>query len=414
MDRKVWRIQVAYSGEHDQEIIDRLWIVLFWYRAALTCCSFEGVHGMEEASIGERRDSLKDRLLQSVLGTFEVFSIHIGDRLAFYRMLADCGPSTSAELAARTGTHERYVREWLEQQTLSGILDVEGDITVCAQDRRYRLPPSHAEVLASHDSVHHLAPLAQMVVGATQPLEALLAAYRTGSGVPFQSYGGNMREGMARLNRPMFLNLLGSIWFPSIPDVHFRLQTDPPARIADICCGMGWSSIGFAQSYPNVTVDGFDMDEPSIEAAREHAEAAGLTDRVRFHVCDASDSTLAGRYDLVVAFECIHDLADPVGGLRTMRRLAGENGAVIVVDERVRETFMCEDDPVERFNYGFSVLHCLPVGMTSPSPAGTGAVMRPEKLRSYSIQAGFDEVEVLPVDNFFLRFYRLKTLYGSE
>lgn len=368
---------------------------------------------MSEESIAHRRDLLKDRLLQSVLGTFNIFSVYMGDSLGFYRILADYGPCTSAELAARTDTQERYVREWLEQQTLSGILEVE-DHMADAQDRRYGLPLGHAEVLASHDSVHYLTPLAQMVVGATQPLKALLEAYRTGSGVPFHSYGRDMREGMARLNRPMFLNLLGSVWFPSIPDIHSRLQGDPPARIADICCGMGWSSIAFAQSYPNVIVDGFDLDEASIEAAREHAEAAKLTDRVRFHVCDASDFSLARQYDLVVAFEGIHDMADPVGGLRTMGRLAGENGSVIVVDERVRETFMPEDDLVERFNYGFSVLHCLPVGMASQSSAGTGAVMRPDTLRYYAIQAGFGDVEILPVDNLFLRFYRLKAACASE
>jgi SAM-dependent methyltransferase len=209
------------------------------------------------------------------------------------------------------------------------------------------------------------------------------------------------------MNRAMFLQELGQLWLPAIADLHARLQGDPPARVADIGCGAGWSSIGLAQAYPKVQVDGYDLDAPSIELARANLQTANLNGRVKFHVRDAGDPDLAGTYDLVTAFECVHDMADPVGALRTMRRLVNGSGSVIIVDERVGDTFTPTGNEVEWMMYGWSVLHCLPVGMADQPATGTGTVMRAGTLRRYAEAAGFRQVEVLPVDNFFFRFYRL-------
>jgi 2-polyprenyl-3-methyl-5-hydroxy-6-metoxy-1,4-benzoquinol methylase len=211
------------------------------------------------------------------------------------------------------------------------------------------------------------------------------------------------------MNRNLFLYELGQNHLPSIPDLHARLLANPPARIADIGCGLGWSSIGMALAYPNVQVDGFDLDEPSIEEAWTNARSYGLADRLTFHARDAASmEVLNGRYDLVTAFECIHDLGNPVGVLRTMRRLAGDRGAVIVMDERVGDVFTAEGSEFEWMMYGWSVLHCLPVGIADTNPsAATGTVMRTATLRHYAQAAGFREVQVLPIDNLFFRFYRL-------
>jgi 2-polyprenyl-3-methyl-5-hydroxy-6-metoxy-1,4-benzoquinol methylase len=363
-------------------------------------------HPASKESVVEQRDALVERLLQSASGAFTIFGVYLGDRLGFYRALAEGGALTSAELAARTGTHERYAREWAEQQTVAGILAVE-DERAAASQRRFRLPPGHAEPILDRDSLSYVAPLARLIAGCVRPLPALLEAYRSGGGVPYAAYGPDLREGQAAFNRPAFLLQLAQEWLPRVPDVHARLQADPPARVADVGCGFGWSSIGMATGYPKVRVDGLDLDAPSIEAARENARQAGVADRVRFCVRDAGEPVLAVRYDLVTAFECVHDLADPVGALRTMRHLAGERGAVLVVDERVGDAFTAGGDDVEGMMYGFSILHCLPVGMAEPPAAGTGAVMRPDTLRRYATEAGFRGVEVLPIDNFFFRFYRL-------
>jgi len=357
--------------------------------------------------IETRRDQLVQRILRSTGGAFDIFTLYIGDRLGFYADLAANGPSTAAEVAARTGTHERYVREWLEQQTVTGMLDVD-DEAAPAASRRFVLPPGHAEVLTDRDSLNYIAPLARLVAGAVRPLHQLLKAYRTGGGVPYRLYGPDMFEGQAGINRAMFLRQLGAEWLPSIPDLHRRLISDPPARVADIGCGAGWSSVGMARSYPKLRVDGFDLDEPSVALARANVIDAGLEERVRIHRQDAGDPSLRGSYDLVTAFECVHDMADPVGALRTMLHLAGEAGSVIVMDERVGDRFTARGNDVEWMMYGWSVLHCLPVGKAEEPSAGTGTVMRPETLRRYAEEAGFCEVEILPIDNFFFRFYRLR------
>jgi SAM-dependent methyltransferase len=315
-------------------------------------------------------------------------------------------------LAQRTGTHQRYVREWLEQQAATGILDAEeGDTSVgtdAAEARRFSLSPEHAEVLIERDSLNCLAGLLRLTVGVSQTLQPVLQAYKTGAGVPYPDFGEDTREGIAEMNRPMFMHLLGQDWFPSIQPVHARLQADPPARVLDAGCGTGWSSIAIAQAYPNALVHGFDADEASITTARANAAAAGLDDRLTFAVRDASRPGIAGRFDLVTAFETVHDMGRPVAALAWMRQLLTEDGLVLVADERVAEAFTTPADPIDRLNYGFSALHCLPATLAESDEAGTGTVMRPSTLRRYATEAGFGSVEIAPVEHDFWRFYLLR------
>ena len=353
-----------------------------------------------------RRDAFVERLLGSVRGAFDIFGVYLGARLGYYHALAGGDALTPAELAARTGTHERPTREWLEQQAVGGTLEV-ANAADAAHARRFSLPDAYREVLTDETSLNYLAPLAVLLAGCVRPLPAVLEAFRTGGGVPYADYGPDLREGQAAINRPAFLHQLAQEWLPALPDVHARLQADLPARVADVGCGFGWSSIGIARGYPRVQVDGFDLDDASIEAAQAIAEREGLADRVSFQARDAGDPALRGRYDLVTAFECVHDMSDPVGVLRKMRGLAGETGAVLVVDERVGDEFAPDAGDVDWMMYGWSVLHCLHVGMVDPPAAGTGTVMRAGTLRRYAAEAGFSQVDILPVDNYFFRFYRL-------
>jgi SAM-dependent methyltransferase len=355
--------------------------------------------------VTERRDALVGRIFQSVLGAIDLFNIYLGDRLGLYRALADGGPSTSAELAARAGIHERYAREWLEQQAVGSLLGVD-DANKDAAERRYSLPAGHDEVLLDQDSLNYLAFVSRWVPSIGQATPRLLEAFRTGGGVSWAEYGLDAREGQAEQNRPIFLNLLGSEWLPRVEDVHARLSADPPARVADIGCGAGWSSIAVAKSYPGVRVDSFDLDEPSIELARANANEHGVADRVSFQVRDVSDPDLAGGYDLVMGFEMLHDLSRPVEALRVMRGLLAEGGAVLIMDERVAERFTAPGDDVERLYYGFSTLCCLPAGLAEQPSAATGTVMRPDTLRRYALEAGFRDVEVLPIEHEQFRFYR--------
>jgi SAM-dependent methyltransferase len=359
----------------------------------------------------ERRDALVGRLFEAAIGVSDVMCVYVGDRLGLYQALAMGGSMTSSQLAAATGTHERYVREWLEQQAATGILETEEgptDASRAAETRRFSLPDGHAEVFVDRDSLNCLAGLLRLTVGVTSTLPALLEAYKTGAGIPYPEFGVDTREGIAEMNRPMFLNLLGQEWLPAIPEIHARLQADPPARVLDAGCGTGWSSIAIARAYPNAIVHGFDADEASIATARANAAAAGLGDRLTFAVRDASRPGIAGRFDLVTVFEAVHDMGRPVAALAWMRELLTEGGVVLVADERVSETFSAPGDDIERLNYGFSALHCLPATIAESDEAATGTVMRPPTLRRYAAEAGFSAVEIAPVEHDFWRFYLLR------
>ncbi|MDQ4024234.1 MAG: class I SAM-dependent methyltransferase [Actinomycetota bacterium] len=357
--------------------------------------------------VEQRRDALVERLFEATLGAMDVLAVYLGDRLGLYRALAERGALTSGELAEATGTHERYAREWLEQQAASGILEVD-DAGAGAQQRRYSLPPGHDEALLDETSLNYVAPVGKLVAACAKPLEAVLRAFRSGEGVPYADYGIDLHEGQAAFTRPMFESLLGTEWLPAVPAVHERLQADPPARVADIACGEGYSTLAIARAYPKVTVDGIDLDRASIEAARSHLAGSGVEDRVTFHHRDAADAELEGVYDLVYMHESLHDMSYPVEVLRACRRLLADGGSVVIGDERVADRFTAPGDELERFYYGFSILHCLPVGMVGEGAAGTGTVMRADTVRRYAEEAGFAEFEVLPIENDFYRFYRLK------
>jgi SAM-dependent methyltransferase len=347
-------------------------------------------------------DAFVERLVGAVLGTMDLHSVYLGDRLGYYRALA-AEPLTPAGLARRTGTAERYAREWLEQQAVTGILET--DPAAGADSRCYALPAAHRGALVDDLDLGHLAPVARAVVGFLRQTDLVVEAFRTGGGVSWAAHGADAREGQAGTNRPLFLGPLGREHLPAIPDVDASLRAG--GRVADVGCGLGWSSIGIALAYPHATVDGYDVDAPSVEAARRNAHEAGVGDRVRFHVADAA-TVDDGPFDAVFAFECVHDLPDPVAVLAAMRRLAGERGAVVVMDERVAEAFTAPGDEVERLMYGYSLLCCLADGMAHAGSVGTGTVMRPSTLRRYAVDAGFADVEVLDIEHDVFRFYRLR------
>jgi len=343
-------------------------------------------------------EEFADRVLRSALGTVELLTIHLGDRMGWYRALADGGPATPAELVARAGGAERYAREWLEQQAAYGILTV--------TDGRFALPPGAAEVLTDTASRDYLAPLARMLAAAAVQLPALLDAYRTGGGVPWGRYGADMRESQADMNRPWFEGALAGA-LAGVPDLDAVLRR-PGARIADIGCGAGWSTIALARAYPSARVAGFDVDPPSVELATANARAAGVAGRAVFQVADAAGLPADAGFDAAFAFECVHDMPYPVAVLAAVRAAVRPGGPVVVMDEAVGDAFTAPAGDTERLMYGFSTLICLPDGMAHENSAGTGTVMRPGTLRDYARAAGFRDVEVLPIDDFgFWRFYRL-------
>ena len=359
------------------------------------------------APVRETPDAFVARLFEASVGMFDVMSVYLGDRLGLYRALRDGGAATALELAERAGIAERYAREWLEQQAATGILLVD-DAALPTGRRRFSLSAAHAEALLNPESPYSIAPLARSVVACAKVLPQLLDAFRSGGGVEWSDYGADMIEAQGDFNRPWLVGSFGMEIVPAIPAIHERLIAEPAARIADIACGVGWAAISLARAYPNVTVDGFDLDPSSIELAQANAREAGVDDRVSFAVRDAADPAAAGRYDLAVVIEAIHDLSQPVKVLAAIRAMLRPGGTALIADERTADAFTAPADITERTYYGFSVFVCLPAAMTDQSSAATGTVMRAATLRAYAEEAGFSGFERLdePVLDM-LRFYRL-------
>jgi SAM-dependent methyltransferase len=341
-------------------------------------------------------EELSERLVEQTLQTMDAAAVWLGAELGWYAALRDA-PATAAELAARAGTAERYTREWLEQQAVTGILDRDGD--------RYALPADHAAPLLDRDSPLWAEPFVRTALVAARRLPEIAAAARSGGGVPWAAYGPELSAAQGDGNRPALRHALAAEWVPQLPELAARLEAG--ARVADVGCGEGWAAIGLAERYPAITVHGYDLDEVALAAARRHAAEAGVADRVTVERADAG-AGIGGPYDVVLAIECVHDMPYPVDVLRAVRAGTAPGGLVYVVDEAADPELTTPGDDVQRLLYGFSLLVCLPDSLSSPGSAATGTVIRPATLDGYARAAGF--AGALPQDvtgTGFWRVYRL-------
>jgi SAM-dependent methyltransferase len=348
-------------------------------------------------------EAVVGRLLTAGVGAIELCNIYLGTTLGLYRHLADGGPATSAELAARAGLDERYVREWLQGQAVSGFVAVDGpDVATAA----FTLPPGMEAVLLEELSPAFLAPLATMLISVGRVMPELVDAFRTGRGVPYAAYPEAVAA-QAALNRPAYSGDLVGQWLPAVPDVAAKLAAG--AHVADLGCGAGWAGIALAEAFPGVRVDGYDADEESIAMARHNAAARGVGDRVRFEVCDlSSPDANTPRYDVALMFECLHDMAYPDRVLAATRGQLAEGGTLLVMDEATDDELVAPtEDPIQRLFAGISPLWCLPQGITGPDARPVGTVLRAGRLRELAADAGFGAVEVLPIEHPLFRFYRL-------
>jgi len=353
-------------------------------------------------------DTFADQVFNAILGAQQVQAAWLGIKLGWYRALADQGPLTTSQLADLTRSSERYAREWCEHQTVSGWITCK-DASVAKEQRQYYLTAAQQAVLCDADSLTFLAPLCKLQGSLGRNLDGLKDAYQNDTGVSWGDFGDDdARESVAEGNRPMFLQQLGQDYLSSIPEVHAALQAG--GRVADVGAGFGWSSIGVATAYPLCKVDAFDLDQESVQRAKLNIASAGLTDRVTAQCVDVGDQNFeATPYDLVMALECIHDMGDPVAVLASMKKLAGDTGSVVVMDERAQEEFTGDtENDIEKLLYGFSLTCCLADCKSHPNSAATGSVMRPSQLEWYAIEAGFRGLEILPIEHDFFRFYKLK------
>ena len=350
------------------------------------------------------QEALTTRLIESATHALELYGIYLGKELGLYAALHAHGPLTPPALATAAGIARRYAREWLEQQAVAGLLQVSGP-SQPADERRYSLPPDHVSALVIEDDPSHLAPLAQMVAGIGGTLDRVLEAYRTGGGVAYPHYGGAFRRGQAGINRPAFVSDLVTTWIPSAPDIHEALQSSR-LRVADVGCGVGWSTTAIARAFPNAEVIGFDTDEASVRDGRALAATQGV--QVRFACRDAVSLADEGPFDLVLVLEALHDMSRPREVLATLRGALAQGGSVLVADEKVADHFHAPGDVLERLMYGWSIVHCLPVSLAEQPSAAIGTVIREDTVRGLARAAGFARVDVLPVDAGFFRLYRLR------
>lgn len=349
--------------------------------------------GDDEISFEADVERFAAAVFATTVAGFEALSIHLGDRLGLYTALRDAS-ATADELAERAGIHRRYALEWLEQQAVAGYLTVDGD--------RFALPAAHAEVLANPHSLAYSAPMPRMLAAGAAMMSRLIDAYRTGDGVSWADLGPDARDAQGDVNRPLFEHALADA-LASVAPVH-EVLSRPGARIADVACGHGWSAIALAHAYPDAFVEGFDVDEASIDAARHHA--AGMP-RVSFTVVDGEElAAREAQFDAAFVFEALHDMPDPVGVLSALHRAVKPDGVVVVMDEAVAHAFAPPGDELERIMYGYSLFICLPDSMSTPGSAATGTVMRPATLERYAREAGFRTVSILPIEGFgAFRFY---------
>lgn len=354
---------------------------------------------------GSAAEELAGRLFIAAVDMVELLDVYLGHTHGLYGRLADTGPLTCDELAQVTGLDRRYLREWLQSQVVAGFVSMTGtDLDTAA----FRLAPGGREVLVDETSPTYLAPLAQCAASAARAMPALVEAFRTGSGVPYASYGPEAVSAQAALNRPAYIHELAQHWVPAIPDLAALLAG--PARVADVGCGAGWAAIELCKAYPSISVHGYDSDETSIATARRNAIEHGVSDRVTFDVNDLRElGPQVPPYDAVLLLECLHDMTSPALVLRTVRAHLAEGAVVIVMDERADDDLIAPSgDPVQRFLAGISPLWCFPQAVSGPDAQPYGAVFRPSHLTEVARQAGFAGADVLPIDHPSWRFYQLR------
>jgi SAM-dependent methyltransferase len=316
------------------------------------------------------------RAVDEVGATLNAALVVMGDRLGLYRALADGGAQTPAELAARTDTNERSVREWLSAQAAGGYVEY--------ADGRFSLPPEHAVALTDADSPAYLPGFFEIALGSVLDSPRITEAARNGGGFGWHEHNHHVHDGCERFFRPGYnANLVGS-WLPALDGVVERLTAG--GRVADVGCGHGASTILMAGAFPQSEFLGSDYHEGSIEAARARAREAGV--RVRFEVAPAAGYS-GGGYDLVTMFDCLHDMGDPVGAARHVRSTLAPDGVWMIVEPAAGNRLEDNLNPVGRAYYGFSTLLCTPASLSQEVGLALGAQAGPAKIEDVVTQAGF-------------------------
>jgi len=309
--------------------------------------------------------------------------IVIGDKLGLYKAMSGAGPMTSAELAKKTGTAERYVREWLASQAAGGF------ITYDAATGKYTLPPEQALALADETSPVFLPGFFEIVAACTKDEAKITDAFRSGKGVGWHEHDHGLFAGTERFFRPNYRAHLVSEWIPALGDTEAKLKAG--VKVADVGCGLGTSTILMAQAYPKSTFVGFDYHDGSINMAREAAAKAGVGDRVKFEVAKAKDYPGKG-FELVAFFDCLHDMGDPEGAAKHVKESMAPDGAWMIVEPFANDKLEDNLNPIGRVYYAASTMLCTPASLSQEVGLALGAQAGEGRLSKILKAAGFSRV----------------------
>jgi len=322
------------------------------------------------------------RAVDEVGAALNAALVVMGDKLGLYRSLAGTGGLTAAELAERTGTAERYVREWLNAQAAGGFVSYDPDT------ERYSLAPEQAVALTDSDSPAYLPGFFQIALGSVIDSPAITEKARSGNGFGWHEHVHDVHEGCERFFRPGYNAHLISEWLPALDGVVEKLEHG--ALVADVGCGHGASTILMAKAFPNSTFVGSDYHEGSIETARTRAQEAGVADRVSFQVAPAAGYSGTG-YDLVTMFDCLHDMGDPVGAARHVGSTLKPDGTWMIVEPNAGDRPEDNFNPVGRAYYAFSTLLCTPASLSQEVGLALGAQAGPARIREVVQAGGFTQ-----------------------
>jgi SAM-dependent methyltransferase len=325
-------------------------------------------------------DAFVGRFLGDLGTAMHLPTVLVGDRLGLYRAMADGEPVSPADLAERTGTNERYVTEWLAAQAAAAYVDYEPDAGT------FRLPPEHAALLIDQGAPVFIPGAFQLAASGVKDEPLITEAFRTGEGVAWHDHHPDLFVGCERFFRPGYAAHLVDEWLPALDGVEVKLRAG--ARVADVGCGHGASTLIMAKAFPESSFVGFDYHDASIEAARRSADAAGLGGRVRFDVASAREYP-GNDYDLVAFFDCLHDMGDPVGAARHVRSSLGPEGTWMIVEPYATDRLEDNLNPVGKIYYGASTLICTPASRAQEVGLALGAQAGEERMRSVVTEAGF-------------------------
>src|SRR4051812_40291854 len=331
----------------------------------------------------QRLEAFMGRFVQDLGAGATAPLVLIGDKLGLYRAMADGVPVTPGELAERTGCRERYLREWVSQQAASGDVEYE------PAERTFRLPPEQAMALADDESPVFIPGAFQLLAAIIKDEPHITERFRSGEGFGWHEHDHDLFEGTERFFRPGYLANLVAAWLPSLNGVVEKLEAG--ARVADVGCGHGASTILMAQAYPRSTFVGTDYHEASIEAARRAAERAGVADRITFEV-SAAKQLSGGPYDLVCVFDALHDMGDPVGAARHVRSQLADDGTWLGVEPMAGDAIEDNLNPVGRVFYAGSTMLCTPASLSQEVGLALGAQAGEQRLAEVLHEGGFSRV----------------------